>query len=297
MPQQIIIEDGRVFVYDRRPLGDAPIEAVKDLLLTPQALFIPNTPRSMAAMSLRPSNETSQILTEIKPGLTTMRFAWYSSEDGESSEEMYEWFEQNATDDNPDYESEATARVYMPYTYLLWGLGNVDNWDNAHIHWTRAYWRPTRLTQTDQRLWPAILPNIASDGDVCWGSVHASQSRGFAQIDELTNGFYTSQRFNADYGWNIPPKYRTYGEWAEDPAPVPFADWALWNSPHVELADVMGQVADQLNIVNPQVWNPPPTVASRAAIRHWFSSLDPNAQRRIRLALPPLPAETSETAE
>lgn len=271
MAEQLLeIVNGKVQVWNRTLQAEADIESLRDYLLTPQALYIPNMPRHTAALYINPDKTQVKILTELPPAVRTVRFRTY--EDYETPREIEGLDQDEGTD-------LYVARLPMPYCYFLWSLGNTTDWNQPLLQYSQAFWRPTRLTNEDQKLWTALLPNVSSDGSICWGDVDSHGTQGFSKLDRLTNEFFSAGS-NPDYGWNMPTNYNTYLEW-QNTGPTDFTSWSLWDAQARTFEDLIGQTQASLPRLDPTLFEYP-RFATLGALAEWWNGLPEDHRTRLQ---------------
>lgn len=214
------------------------------------------------------------------------------------------------TDDATRRDRDGLSRfeVQLPYQYFAYGFtmrtaGNslVDfTVDRSFLFWAKD---PIRDGATNY-VWIAPVPNVDSNGSICWGSTNSDSRSLSARIDDLVNNFFTTV-FNEDLGHRTPfGTSLTEWERASQGDPLAWREWDFWNDHNpMEAKDIPDHMnaAPPTNIaeLNPAHINLPelPTNFTVARAQEWLSNLDPGAHRRILAALATVPAPEPEEAE
>jgi len=98
-------------------------------------------------------------------------------------------------------------RLAMPWTYFIFGFRTSEDGSRGE-HWAmeedRVFHTNQKVTSLDSRLWTAFLPNVYTDGRICFGSTGADVAVPLSdRVDTLVNGWYLSN-FNNDVHANRP---------------------------------------------------------------------------------------------
>lgn len=140
----------------------------------------------------------------------------------------------NITKNLQDRRSARRYRLAMPHTYI-WFVGATSGAiDGAWvIDDYRAFHARQRYNGMNDQFIVARLPNLSSDGRICWGATGVNPDMTLAdRIDTLTNQWYLS-RFNADLDGNVPLPYgeENFGRWVRESAEDinSWQRWPEWN--------------------------------------------------------------------
>lgn len=88
-------------------------------------------------------------------------------------------------------------RLAMPWTYFVFKLSGT-NLDRMSLDDSLVYHTNQKVMDGNSRLWAAFLPNVYSDGRICYGSTGVSPNQPLSQrIDQLVNEWYLTT-FNND---------------------------------------------------------------------------------------------------
>ena len=191
---------------------------------------------------------------------------------------------------NADYNRgvRSTFHIQLPYLYFVYGftmrphqvndaIGLADfTLDTSHV-----YWRPDPLRKMDDRLWPALLPNVTG-GRICWGYTEHDNDTLAVRINHMVNEFPITT-FNNHYGMPRPSRYESYVAWEEaSENPLVYRDWEEFtrNQGSVKAGEhlraTMGTnyaelpfPTDEANVLITE----PPRQFTYGRLREWFNSI------------------------
>jgi hypothetical protein len=115
--------------------------------------------------------------------------------------------------------TQTTHRVSLPWTLFHFKMTTsnpeTNVWDFAEY---RVFHSPEEITNLDQEVLPAFVPNVYKDGRICWGNTGTGRGTSMAtRVNEIVNGYYLS---SFDSSHHVRDFYLPYGA-----AP---ANWAPW---------------------------------------------------------------------
>lgn len=158
---------------------------------------------------------------------------------------------------NPNYiVNGIEPRLACPWTIFIFQATTTDQRPDTtawQLTSTRIYFSRERINGRGGRLIPALLPNVYSNAELCWGDtgdadVHDRLDR---RIDALVNSFYGSEfnHGNMDAPW--PYRRDSYRRWARETAQLGrtayrgWTDWTDDDRPHWTVDEAMGIQGDR----------------------------------------------------
>ena len=171
MTTLIEIEGTLARIVERNVIRSAALEDFLPLLENRPPTTIANLPRGTVAIhqDLSTSPERMAVLIEMRPQIRVLH-------------------------DKPGYGADVRDyRVALPYTFFYFTMQRitgVETWDLAE---QCAFHSRHQYSGLDMPLIPALLPNVYSDGRICFGNTgNNPQQPLHERIDEIVNGFYQS---------------------------------------------------------------------------------------------------------
>ena len=159
-----------------------------------------------------------------------------------------------------DYNGKKYA-LSMPWTYFLFDFETSGdpmqgaNWTQKNV---RVYWSREAITQLDQEMATALIPNVDTHGQICWGStgVDTGLSLGM-RVDRIVEEFYRTQ-FTHSNGAGSPYQTETaaddWSKWVKESAvdPAAFLKFPEWDKKKkgnpmkfFKLRDILGTLGDR----------------------------------------------------
>lgn len=174
--------------------------------------------------------------------------------------------------------SDGTARSYrlaFPWTYFWFQISGVNLTDSdiPYIDDYRIYFARERYSDINTPMIPALLPNVYSDGRICWGSTGVSSSLSMSdQLDGLVNGWYSS-RFNSDLDGNRPYPYgeNSFRRWVEESArsATCWEMWPEWNQEVTKVKDLLEEAGTSYRPAVVRLANTIPEIRTPASFGRW----------------------------
>lgn len=132
-------------------------------------------------------------------------------------------------------------RIALPWTYFVFSFSTSRD-INQGASWSIidyfVFHSRDRVTGLDSRLWSAFLPNVYSDGRICFGSTGPDTNQPLAdRVDQLVNNWYLTQFNNDVHGTRqhpLPYRGRLPNGWAlwvnatNERGASSYLDWPEW---------------------------------------------------------------------
>ena len=167
MPEQIEIVGGLARVIRYEVLREVALNDAIKLIETRVPVTTPILPPRTRMFRLNPTNNAEwfiEVLTENQPRVRTINV----------------------------YGDELT--LSMPWVYFLHKYNSVDQGQTWHAYDAFVFFSKDQITSENDTLIPALLPNISSDGNICFGTGTRNYGTDLApQIDGSINDFWLSQ--------------------------------------------------------------------------------------------------------
>lgn len=279
MSQQIIIEGDLVRLVNITDERTVPLADWLPLIERRVAVHTPVLPRATRAIVFDPTNVRDNklsILMEMEPQIISLN------------------------------KRGVIHRIMIPWTRFVFHCRNTSPQNDTAWQMSdyRIFWSKNKYTNpTAQDMIRALVPNVYSDGRICFGSTGANANQSLAdRLDQTVNEFYSSE-FNADLGIPFPNDWTRYSQWVRATNTDPLG-WMNWP----ELQDgnynydrfswdtlINGWTDGSISRNDPvMVTDPVPPLALGATfgrITQWLSELTPDQRSRIRLATDQLPED------
>lgn len=156
------------------------------------------------------------------------------------------WFDRGLTGGTPadDYNRAVQAgpnartrfNIQLPYLYFVYGFKINIRQAQDHVGLagftldrSTLWWRKDPLRKVEDRLWPAQLPNVNRDAQICWGTPAWDHQDTMAmRINQMVNEFPITE-FTNHYGMPRPAHLASYVAWeTESENPVAYREWPTW---------------------------------------------------------------------
>lgn len=135
------------------------------------------------------------------------------------------------------------ARVALPYTAWYFNLTTTadkprgQDWAMS-LENIRVYWSQERITDLNQWVIPAVLPNVYIDGKICfWQTAVRADQPLSDRIDQIINDFYLTRFTNHHVRTREWPWARkTYKRWARETIanPLCWKDFPEWDRQNID---------------------------------------------------------------
>ncbi len=197
------------------------------------------------------------------------------------------------------YEEARRYRLAMPWTYIWFAVSTNDMTPNT-AQWAvndyRCFHKLERYNGINEEMIVARLPNVYSDGRICWGATGADPRATLGErLDQLTNEWYLS-RFNADLDGNVELPYGAadYARWIRESRenPTSWRNWPEWTDVNVSKYTVdallrdHGMTARTREIVLPNSIPSIPMRLTYGSWEEWFRTQVPAEElRRAEIAI------------
>lgn len=203
----------------------------------------------------------------------------------------------------------STARRYrlsFPWTYM-WFVAETSD-DLSRATWSfsdyRIFHSKNQYKNMDDEFISARVPNVYSDGRICWGATGVDPRMTLAdRIDQLTNEWYVS-RFNTDLDseHSYPNRAGTFKEWVLGTMENGrwYETWSDWTDPSVPKFTVRQLLRDHNvtpfteRINNPGAIPAVPTNMTFGSWDEWWAQLEPLQRARASVSLENLALDDPE---
>ena len=277
MAQQIIIEGDLVRLVDQVVMKTVALTEWLPSIEKRSPVSTPVLPRATRGVYYDPTNNNNQlmaVLLEVEPQVIHMNF---------------------------------NSRIHdlaIPWTRFIFFCSNRGG---SPTTWRmddyRLFWSNVKYHNADaQDMIPALLPNIYSDGRICFGSTGVNADASIAdRLDRTVNEFYATE-FNRDLSIHYPRAYRGYTAWKNATRDNPMC-WTAWDDfapesgwSHYSWNMTCGAwSAGSINRTDPVVGaDGIPELALGATfgrINQWIAALPAAQQARLRVAAQAIPED------
>lgn len=116
----------------------------------------------------------------------------------------------------------------MPWTYFMYTFRSENQGQTWQPYDAYIYFAKQAVTSDADTMIPALLPNISSDGNICFGSGLRNYGDALApQIDGRINDFWLSDFTHSSQDWPWPGRHNTSTAWERMTERDP-GGWANW---------------------------------------------------------------------
>ena len=181
------------------------------------------------------------------------------------------------------------------------------NW--VHVN-TRMYWSRENITNLDQELMTAMVPNVAASGNICWGTTSTHQNLSLAQrIDQTIDEFYRTtftHGSGAGSPWMSETGRDTWARWEEESKkdPAAFLSFPEWDHAkgkkvpgltYTTVRKIMGTLSDRsapIEVIGriPEIITP----MTFGRTEEWLMKLAPEERERIEVGLANIRADSGK---
>ena len=253
---------------------------------------MPVLPQGTTAFAYDPASKSGTIVVSRNPQVVD--FAVTANDDEP------DWaYDDESWEDGPD--GYKHFRLAMPYLHWVWYFSsNREDPSQPGTAFTfgttMLYWSPNRLEGPTSGVMPMTLPNVYSDGIICWGSVASDQGSFASRIDSRIAAYFNTE-FNDDLGLEVAGGYASFADWHEatEIDNYCWTGWPFYPSRNVE--ELIRGHGAQPNVPSGiEGWAPPPERFTIGRARDYARTLSPDARRRMRAALDMVDAEPETPA-
>jgi hypothetical protein len=287
--RQIIIENGVAKTVETTVIAEAPVELIGQHLVTYKPTTFPVLPDDTRVAHFDPTTQAGAVIVQRPPRLQILDVHYDVGERGMVPEDIA----RRKTDANGQYRDEFSVMLpYLQFAYNFrigtpghtWHDGTTQTFsiDKAYLYWSKD---PIR--SLDDKLWPAKLLNIETDGRICWGTTRADTESLSARIDHQVKSF-NATTFNNHLQMRRPHGIASYDAWERQSAedPLAYRSWTEWQQPALTVKQVLGIDPTPNNILNgeaPAAYNlpDPPRQFTVGRARQWAQELDERERRVI----------------
>lgn len=290
MTRTIEIEGGLARIVDKVLVQELPLADAMPLIENRPPVTLPVLPKNHVVSAYwdesDPASKTLELLVSIDPATRLLPY-----------------------DVANRYGDE--CRVALPYTVFHFRL--IANQPNPQgRHWTfdstRVFFARENPKNLDQQVIAALLPNVYSDGRICFGNTAVPVDQPLSdRVDQLVNEWYLSEFADhhvREYPWPWAKRTgRGYRKWVTESARDPrcWTQWPEWDlndthQQHWRLGDLFGQPihnTDAMTVIGAIPQLPEQPTFGRA--EQWLNGLTPTQRFRLRTALANIEAEAPET--
>lgn len=284
--RRITMQDGIARVEDVTLLGVAPASGILPAFATRLPTIMPILPEGTAAYKYDPNTKFGAIIVSRPPQIVNLSI--------ENSGEDYEWEPEDEEWSDYDNDGYKLFRVAMPWTHFLWTFTSSkdDPTEDGTVFTfgeTYPYWSPAKLAGPSSGLAKLELPNVWTDGYICWGGVASDQGTFASRIDSRMNAYFTSP-FNADLGLHR-PYYSSFARWANATRDDEYC-WTGWSFYPTRTVEQLLEPNAPVHVPQAQEgWSAPPERFTVARAREWARTVPPDARRRLLTGLSAAVAE------
>ena len=283
--RRITLVDGIARVEDVTLIAEAPATGLLPAFSTHLPTTMPVLPEGTAAWHYNPKTKHGTIIVSRKPQVVDL-LVRLQEEDAEwNTPEDEDWDVWGGPGD--EYKK---FRVAIPWTHWVWSFTSSatdpsEPGASFSFGIVSLYWSPGRLTNPDSEMMRLPLPNIYSDGHICWGEVSSSGGSFAERIDSRITAYFSTE-FNDDLDLNLPEQYAGYSDWAA----ATERDEYCWNSwpfyPHLTVRSALAHSGSPMRVPEGfETWSPPPERFTVARAREWARTQPADARRRMFTAL------------
>lgn len=270
MLQTIEIENGLVSLIEKSISYSVPLADWLPKIEKRAPINTPVLPSGTRAVSWDPSDLNSQklnVLIELQPTIINMNFGGI------------------------------VRHLSIPFTRFMFWASTADPTNNLawRLEDYRIYWAKTRYQNPDTRdMIPALIPNVYSDGRICFGSTGANADQSIAdRLDQTVSEFYISN-FNNDLTIRRPNAARSYRQWERmtEKDPTGWMEWRDWDETQIshERYSFNNVINNRGNatvgrfspMIAPDAIPPVPLGASFGRLQEWLDDLE-GSQRGLLL--------------
>jgi hypothetical protein len=269
MSQIIEIEGALVNVIDRTVRYSVPLDQWLPQIERRSPVFTPVVPSGTRAIWWDPTDVNSQkllILVEREPQTISLNL------------------------------QDTIHRLSIPWSRFFFYAYTNDPQD--HTRWRledyRLMWAQNSYTNPNTKdMLPASVPNVYSDGRICFGATGADANQNLSdRIDQTINEFYATQ-FNLDLGIRYPNRWRGYASWVAATArdPMCWTNWNEWTSiednPNAYSFNMLANefvsklLIRTVSVIAPDPIPPLALGATFGHTREWLESLTNNQRARL----------------
>lgn len=301
MTQQIIIEDGIARIVEQSIIGEAPLAALSDLIVTRKPTIFPVVPDHTRLAAFDPNSGKGMLFIEKSPSVELITVHWDQGNYGAVDID----YSRRDGDDNTEF------RLPLPWLYFAYTFQTIPGDGRDHTVYgvdtlvrfsiieADLFWRKEQMRSADDMLTVAKLPNVESTAHICWGGTRADTTSLSARIDEQTKTFFRTI-FNNHLRMPMPADYTSYTAWEKDADKL--LAWMSWDNEWDPTNTTQVKALDHINACFATAptagqaiglrdgganWDlpEPPNIFTIGRARQWARNLDPRARRAMLAAI------------
>lgn len=293
MPQLIEIEGSLARVISREVVFESQLKDMMPFIENRPPITLPIIPSRTRVVhwdATDTAKQTLELLIELEPSLRTLTMQpdpWGRGAAGGNK----------------------THKVTLPWTLFHFKMFTTNPTSTS---WTfedyRCFFSKERITDLEQDIIPALLPNVFEDGRICFGNTGADAHQTVSdRVDQIVNEWYVSNFNNIGHTrpHYLPWGSATFAKWEKETKRSPFAwkDFPEWdpetpegrNHHHYQVKDVFKSTLTRTGQIRTEGSIPDlPIIPTFGRAEEWLLALDDNQRFRLRQALANVEADRPE---
>lgn len=291
MPDFIEIEGQIARLVKRQITAEVPLSELMPHLTIQQPTFLPVLPDHTRIVAFNPETRRGAVLIELAPSRKGFRI---HNDQGETRGP-------DAKRQNEAPDLVGVFQLQLPWAYFIYSFRiGTDNTaitggklQDFTIDQGLYFWRPDRIQKLDDQLWGGRIPNVDTQGWICWGNSRHETTSLANRINDMVKNF-TNTKFNYHLGAPKPSIYPNYTEWEKDSLknPLCFSAWEEWKTlPGRTIQSVFESLMDKdlpaaSDLSRSELAIPePPAYFSVARAAEWMNALPEQSRARFLHAL------------